>query len=650
MRAIRNVLLSVVTLGASTFVLSGATAHATNVATSGPRLVQFAGAAVNAPATATTAAFPAATGAGDLLVVSASVYTGTTNRITSVTDSSGNVWSKIGAYAVASHNSDGEMWYSANSRPAMNVTVHTAKAALVAFGVQEFAGVLATSPLDGSSGASNLGKAPDSGPVAPSQSGDLVVGFLAGHASAQTMTVTAPGFATQPQQTSRSGGSTIAGVVVASRVASLNATQDLTGSFGTAMYWAAGVAVFKPAASDFAMSAAPAGVTVAAGRATTTTITTTTTAGLAQSIALTVSGLPVGTSASFAPATISSGQTSTLTITTSASTPAANTTLTVVGTGASATTSTPIDLGVNTPAALRAAFYYPWFPQAWVQQGQNPFTNYVPTRGLYSIDLATVKAQIADMQNGNITVGIASWFGQGTGTDKAWPTLIQAAQGTGFGWAPYYEPEGISDPAPQKIADDLHYLWSSYHSADGASPVYLPGKGMVVFVYNADDPTQAKGCDTVDRWNQARQLLHDQFNESIYVDLKVFPGYKSCAGSPSVNGWHQYGPASANQNLATAPGDGSYAISPGYWKSGAVYGTAPFLARDRTRWQASIASMSASGAKWQLITTYNEWGEGTAIESSSGCRNPAPPGTYCDWSANGTTSDFVSDLHNAPVG
>ena len=32
-------------------------------------------------------------------------------------------------------------------------------------------------------------------------------------------------------------------------------------------------------------------------------------------------------------------------------------------------------------APIRAAFYYPWFPQAWAQQGQNPFTNYSPTWG-----------------------------------------------------------------------------------------------------------------------------------------------------------------------------------------------------------------------------------------------------------------------------
>jgi hypothetical protein len=61
---------------------------------------------------------------------------------------------------------------------------------------------------------------------------------------------------------------------------------------------------------------------------------------------------------------------------------------------------------------------------------------------------------------------------------------------------------------------------------------------------------------------------------------------------------------------------------------------------------SNIAAMNASGAKWQLITTYNEWGEGTAIESSSGCR--VTPGGYCDWSAGGSTSEPINDLHNAP--
>ncbi len=299
-------------------------------------------------------------------------------------------------------------------------------------------------------------------------------------------------------------------------------------------------------------------------------------------------------------------------------------------------------------APIRAAFYYPWFPEAWNQQGQKPFTNYSPTRGLYGAGVATVRAQIADMQYGGITAGIASWFGRGTTTDTHWPTLISAAQGTGFGWIPYYEPEGVGDPTPTRIAADLHYLYAKHRGTNTDSGIaFLNGKGTPVFVYNADDLTKSKGCNTVTRWTKARQLLKSKYGETIYVDLKVFPGYASCPGTPGINGWHQYGPASANQDFTASPGDGSYSISPGYWKSGAPYGTAPFLARDRARWKSSIASMNASSAKWELITTYNEWGEGTAIEASSGCRNPAPTGTYCNWHS-AAPSDFLADLHAAP--
>lgn len=320
----------------------------------------------------------------------------------------------------------------------------------------------------------------------------------------------------------------------------------------------------------------------------------------------------------------------------------------IVGIGATALVGCKVVSPPSAGAPIRAAFYYPWYPEAWSQQGQNPYTNYTPTRGSYSTDVETVKAQIADMQYGNISMGIASWFGQGSVTDPHWPALISAAQGTGFAWAPYYEREGVADPSPTQIATDLNSIYVAYGGTNTDSGLaWLTGKGMPVFVYNADDTTQAKGCDTVDRWTAARALLKSQFNETVYVDLKVFPGYRTCSGTPGIDGWHQYGPASANQNFANSPGDGSYSISPGYWKAGAAYGVAPFLTRDRARWQASIASMQASGARWQLITTYNEWGEGTAIESASGCRSSAPPDAYCDWSGS-APSDFLADLHAAP--
>jgi glycosyl hydrolase family 99 len=314
----------------------------------------------------------------------------------------------------------------------------------------------------------------------------------------------------------------------------------------------------------------------------------------------------------------------------------------------SANGATAVPSGSATVAltgTIRAAFYYPWFPQTWGSDPQNPFTNYVPTLGRYSTDLPTVKVQIADMKYAGVSVGLASWFGQSSNTSANWPVLFRAARGTGFSWAPYYEPEGTSDPTPLAIAADLHYLRTRY--GGGSALAMLPGKGMLVFVYNADDLDTAHGCATVTRWKRAEKILHDQYAETVYVDLKVFPGYATCADRASIDGWHQYGPASAVQDFSHAPGDGAFAISPGFWKAGIAYGTAPFLARDRGRWQSNIAAMNASRAKWQLITTYNEWGEGTAIESSSGCRISPPPGTYCDWSAGGT-SELITDLHNAP--
>ena len=610
--------------------------------------MQATGATETTAAASLKAGFASPTIAGDLLVLSASVDTGITNRITSVTDSARRSWVRIDSYAVPGHNSDGEMWYSANAPSITSVTVRTKSSAVVAVSVQEFSGVATTGPLDVAAGTSASNTFPSSGAVTPTAAGDLAVGFIAGHASKQPITVTAPGYSAQPQRTS--AASQVASVLTGYRTVSTVAAQTFTGTLSTAMYWAAGIAMFKAATAppnDFSIAATPAAATVTAGHPVTVAVSTGVTSGVSQSVALSVTGLPDGASASFTPSTINAGETGTMTLSPSVSTAAGTTTLTVVGTGTSVNESTSVALTVNPPATIRAAFYYPWFPDAWTQQGLSPFTNYVPTRGYYSTDVATVSAQIADLQYAGVTLGIASWFGLTSNTEKHWPAIMQAAQGTGFAWAPYYEKEGTADPTPQQIADDLHYLRSTY-GGTGSALAALPGKGMPVFVYNADDATNAKGCDTVDRWNQAGQLLQQDYGETIYIDLKVFPQYATCAGSSTIDGWHQYAPTTAQWNFSTAPGDGSFTISPGYWKAGTTYGIAPFLARDLGRWQNGIAAMNASGAKWQLITTYNEWGEGTAIESSSACLGAVPDGTYCDWSASGTVSDFIADLHNAP--
>jgi hypothetical protein len=206
--------------------------------TTTPTLVQAAG------STTATVTLPRASTQGDLLVLSASVYTGTTNHITSVTDTAGNTWTRIGAFSVSGHNSDGEMWYSPNAGSTTAVTVHLATTANTAVEVQEFAGVAAASPLDTSAGLSNTGTAASSGPITPVAGNELLVGFAAGHANAEAMTVTTPGFTAQPQQTT---GASVASIVTGSEVLSTPSAQAFTVAFPTAMYWAAGLAAFRAA-------------------------------------------------------------------------------------------------------------------------------------------------------------------------------------------------------------------------------------------------------------------------------------------------------------------------------------------------------------------------------------------------------------------
>ena len=40
--------------------------------------------------------------------------------------------------------------------------------------------------------------------------------------------------------------------------------------------------------------------------------------------------------------------------------------------------------------------------------------------------------------------------------------------------------------------------------------------------------------------------------------------------------------------------------------------------------------MVASGAQWQLVTSFNEWGEGTAVESATEWSSPSGQGAYLD--------------------
>lgn len=282
-----------------------------------------------------------------------------------------------------------------------------------------------------------------------------------------------------------------------------------------------------------------------------------------------------------------------------------------------ATVQQPGTDGRSSALPVRAAFYYPWFPEAWSQGGVSPFTRYTPAGGWYDTgDLATVTSHVESMVYAGLDAGIASWWGQGHHTDRDLPALLEAARGRDFRWTVYYEAEGASgadhgpDPSVAELAADLRYLADRYADA----PTWLAIDGRpVLFAYG----DSSDGCSVVTRWAAAQRRAGTDF----HVVLKVFSGYRGCDAQP--DGWHQYGPASAADDQAPS----SYTVSPGFWHREE---SRPRLPRDPARFARDVAAMVDSGARWQLVTTFNEWGEGTSVESAREWASPSGHGVYLD--------------------
>jgi hypothetical protein len=279
--------------------------------------------------------------------------------------------------------------------------------------------------------------------------------------------------------------------------------------------------------------------------------------------------------------------------------------------------------GAKPQFPIRAAFYYQWFPEGWHQNGPGLFTRYQPSLGTYdSGNAATIKSHVESMQYGKIQAVIVSWWGQHAKSEQTRiPALMKTASTVdpAMRVALYYEKEGTGNPSVQQLRSDLKYVQARY--AGRSNYLKIDGK-PVLFVYNADDV----GCSVADRWKTANANMH------FYVVLKVVQGWQDCAAQPS--GWHQYGPSKRESKVAAGPGtSGSFTISPGFWHARTTAVTTAqqrFLPRDLASWKLAIRDMMSSGADWQLITSFNEWGEGTSVESAKQWASLSGQGSYLD--------------------
>lgn len=256
---------------------------------------------------------------------------------------------------------------------------------------------------------------------------------------------------------------------------------------------------------------------------------------------------------------------------------------------------------------IRGVFYYPWYPETWFVNGAR--ARFQPDLEWYSSsDPAVIESHVDQLEYAHVDLSIASWWGPGSRLDRSRLSLLMDASialQSNIKWSVYHEDERNNDGSLVDLKGDLDYLkhWFAWHPAWA----HINGRPLI-FVYNE------YGCEVAERWMAASA-------GDWYVVLKVFPGYKECSVQP--DSWHQYGPAAAVNHVSP-----TFAISPGFWRADIAQ---PLLPRvGASEWRTNVRAMVDSGEPWQLITTFNEAGEGTMVESSSHWQSSSGYGYYLD--------------------
>ncbi len=259
------------------------------------------------------------------------------------------------------------------------------------------------------------------------------------------------------------------------------------------------------------------------------------------------------------------------------------------------------------------AFYYPWYGSGdfWPDRCAE-----TPLLGNYSSSNATViYTHLEWAKDANITGFISSWWGQGDGTDANFATLLATAATypeCRINLTVYYETYGRPE---QQIKDEFHYLIETY----GAHPCFLHIDGIpVIFVYGA-------GTVQIQTWTRVFQYLESEGLHAYFIADTSDPAYFWI-----FSGSHMYNPLLPllqSLDLAAIYRSGVHlanqyqilhcaTVLPGY-DDRKIHSPGMYLPRNAgTTYEATWQAAITSGTDWVLITTFNEWWEGTAIEPS----------------------------------
>jgi hypothetical protein len=271
------------------------------------------------------------------------------------------------------------------------------------------------------------------------------------------------------------GGSSVLTITTAATTPAGTATLVISGTYASPLTTHSAtvtLSVSTPVANDFSISATPTSRSVAQGANTTYTINTRVTSGSAETVTLSLTGMPPDATGTFNPVSVTAGNLSTLTLTTAATTPTGTFPFTIVGISASATHVTPVTLEVT------AAASGPTIGVSWNGQSQGDLAPPDPTGaiGIHSyIELINLRYGIYERDGTLIDdgdLGALTLFPVSELTDPqiVWDPTSQRYYYLVLDFFTSAYAFGYSKSAdPQSANDFCHYVIDAFYG-----PFYLP--------------------------------------------------------------------------------------------------------------------------------------------------------------------------------
>jgi uncharacterized protein YraI len=270
----------------------------------------------------------------------------------------------------------------------------------------------------------------------------------------------------------------------------------------------------------------------------------------------------------------------------------------------------------ETPPVL--AFYYAWYDQNTWTSGQSADA---PAEFYNSADRATIERHVAQAQGAGIDAFVQSWYGPqevNNQTETNFRTLLDVAQATGFKAAVDVETTGPFFGDTGAVTQALETLLGTH----AQHPAYLRYQGKPVIFFWRQERF------SVDEWINIRNQVdpaHNSYWIAEGVDIayqEVFDGHHlysvAWAASPADqlakwgNRIRAYEAENQTERLWVAT------VMPGYDDTHLPRDNAFAVPRRngdyyRETWRGAVASQP----DMLIITSFNEWPEGTHIEPSA---------------------------------